>query len=174
LEQEAKESTMDDQINLLVETGINLTALAVKGTVSAVTTKIKALKTEKDLETVKNKYDELINEILSEREEAVRIAQLYKSEVDRMEISDKDIEHLNKTIGQVLIILQGITPSINITGISQIQGLINVDTLKAMQLLGFNFKAAIGDPLTNLCANAILSKTSKKNTTANISTDKKK
>jgi hypothetical protein len=165
---------MDDQINLLVETGINLTALAVKGTVSAVTTKIKALKTEKDLETVKNKYDELINEILSEREEAVRIAQLYKSEVDRMEISDKDIEHLNKTIGQVLIILQGITPSINITGISQIQGLINVDTLKAMQLLGFNFKAAIGDPLTNLCANAILSKTSKKNTTANISTDKKK
>jgi hypothetical protein len=91
-----------------------------------------------------------------------------------MEISDKDIEHLNKTIGQVLIILQGITPSINITGISQIQGLINVDTLKAMQLLGFNFKAAIGDPLTNLCANAILSKTSKKNTTANISTDKKK
>jgi poly-gamma-glutamate capsule biosynthesis protein CapA/YwtB (metallophosphatase superfamily) len=72
LEQEAKESTMDDQINLLVETGINLTALAVKGTVSAVTTKIKALKTEKDLETVKNKYDELINEILSEREEAVR------------------------------------------------------------------------------------------------------
>jgi hypothetical protein len=165
---------MDNQINLLVETGINLTALAVKGTVSAVTTKIKALKTEKDLETVKNKYDELINEILSEREEAVRIAQLYKSEVDRMEISDKDIEHLNKTIGQVLIILQGITPSINITGISQIQGLINVDTLKAMQLLGFNFKAAIGDPLTNLCANAILSKTSKKNTTANISTDKKK
>jgi hypothetical protein len=27
-----------------------------------------------------------------------------------------------------------------------------------MQLLGFNYKAAIGEPLTELCANAILSK----------------
>ena len=29
------------------------------------------------------------------------------------------------------------------------------DTLKSMQLLGFNYKAAIGEPLTQLCANAI-------------------
>jgi len=153
---------MSDQFNLLAEAGANLTALAVKGTVSAVTTKIKAMKTEKNLEIVRNKYDELINEILSEREEAIRIAQLYKSEVDRIEISDKDIEHLNKTISQVLSILKGMSPSVNVEGFSQFQGLINVDTLKAMQLLGFNFKAAIGEPLTTLCANAILSKNKNK------------
>jgi hypothetical protein len=147
---------MDDQNNLLVETGLSLTALAIKGTVSAVTTKVKALKTEKDLEIVRNKYDELINEILSEREEAVRIAQLYKNEVDRLIISDKDIEHLNKTIGQVLVIFQEFSPGVNLETYSQLQGLINVDTLKAMQLLGFNFKAAIGEPLTTICANAIL------------------
>lgn len=28
-------------------------------------------------------------------------------------------------------------------------------TLKTMQLLGFNYKAAIGEPLTEICANAI-------------------
>jgi len=92
---------MDAQYGLLSETAISLSTLAFKGTVSAVSTKIKALKTEKDLEVVRNKYDELINELLSEREEAIRIAQLYKSEVDRLLISDKDIIHLNKTIGQV-------------------------------------------------------------------------
>ena len=165
---------MDDQLNLLAETGINLTALAVKGTVSAVTTKIKAMKTEKDLETVRNKYDELINEILSEREEAIRIAQLYKNEVDRMEISDKDIDHLNKTISQVLTILQKMSPSVDVEAFSQFQGLINVDTLKAMQLLGFNFKAAIGEPLTTLCANAILSNTKNKTSGATGLSDKKK
>ena len=37
----------------------------------------------------------------------------------------------------------------------QIKELISVDTLKTMQLLGFNYKAAIGDPLTSICANAI-------------------
>lgn len=153
---------MDDHVNMLAEMGVSLATLAVKGTVSAVATKIKALKTEKDLETVRNKYDELINELLSEREEAVRIAQLYKSEVDRLEISDKDIEHLNRTISQVVNVLNEMVPAVDIAALTQLKGLVNVDTLKAMQLLGFNFKAAIGDPLTTLCAQAILSKSTSK------------
>lgn len=153
---------MSDQTSILVETGLNLTALAVKGTVSAVAKKIEVLKTEKDLESVRNKYDEIINEILNEREEAVRIAQLYKSEVDRIEISDKDIDHLNQTIGRVFNIFQGVSSNVDENSIAQLQNLINADTLKAMQLLGFNFKAAIGEPLTKLCANALLSLGQKK------------
>lgn len=39
-----------------------------------------------------------------------------------------------------------------------IKDLISVDTLKTMQLLGFNYKAAIGEPLTELCASAISAK----------------
>ena len=42
-----------------------------------------------------------------------------------------------------------------VDGYEQIKELISVDTLKTMQLLGFNYKAAIGEPLTHLCANAI-------------------
>lgn len=42
-----------------------------------------------------------------------------------------------------------------VEGYEQIKELISVDTLKTMQLLGFNFKAAIGEPLTQICANAI-------------------
>ena len=44
---------------------------------------------------------------------------------------------------------------IQVQGYEQIKELISVDTLKSMQLLGFNYKAAIGEPLTQLCANAI-------------------
>ena len=40
--------------------------------------------------------------------------------------------------------------------LNQIKDLISVDTLKTMQLLGFNYKAAIGDPLTQLCALSII------------------
>ena len=43
----------------------------------------------------------------------------------------------------------------NIDSFEQFKELISVDTLKTMQLLGFNYKLAIGEPLTNLCANAI-------------------
>lgn len=138
--------------------GISLSTMAVKGTVSAVNTKIKAIKMEKDLESVKNKYDEIINELLSEREEAVRIAQAYKNELEKIDISDYDIAHLHNTVKNILEILKVISPQTPVETYEQFQQLINVDTLKAMQLLGFNYKAAIGEPLTELCSSAIFSK----------------
>ena len=40
----------------------------------------------------------------------------------------------------------------------QLVALFNKDTLKTMQLLGFNYKEAIGQPLTEVCSNAIRTK----------------
>ena len=153
---------------LFVEIGASLTALALKGTVSAVSAKIKAMKMEKDVDSIRNRYEEIINEILSEREEAIRIAQMYKSELERYEISDEDIQHLHSTISRMLRIASQMSPASSgtaggqmlrgpINTLEQIQELISIDTLKAMQLLGFNYKAAIGEPLTQLCADAIRS-----------------
>lgn len=108
--------------------------------------------------------------MLSERDEAVRIAQAYKSELDRIVISDKDIEHLHNTVSRIIEIVKEFQlASAKIKGdeeiakvtaqvesYEQIKELISVDTLKTMQLLGFNYKAAIGEPLTQICANTIL------------------
>lgn len=41
---------------------------------------------------------------------------------------------------------------------NQLVALLNKDTLKTMQLLGFNYKEAIGEPLTEVCSNAIREK----------------
>lgn len=145
----------------LVDLGIALTTLAVKGTTSAINNKVKAIKDEKNIEKVRATYDEIINELLSERDEAVRIAQIYKEELAKIEISDSDMMHLNKTVGRILEMLKVMSPTTPLETYEQIKELINIDTLKAMQLLGFNYKAAIGEPLTELCANAILSKEKK-------------
>lgn len=45
----------------LVEMGISLTELAIKGTTTAVTNKIKAIKDEKNTEKLRNTYDEIVN-----------------------------------------------------------------------------------------------------------------
>ena len=155
--------------NAMVEMGVSLTELAIKGTASAVTKKIRAIKDVKDAEKLRVTYDELINEVLQEREEAVRIAQAYKSELERIEISDDDIEHLHNTVSRIIEILKTIQLAgaigktedeikkikSQVEGFEQIKELISIDTLKTMQLLGFNYKEAIGDPLTKLCATAI-------------------
>lgn len=152
----------DTYVQPLVEMGISLAQLAVKGTATAVNKKIRAAKDIKDAEKLRTTYDELINEVLQEREEAIRIAQAYKSELDRIVISDEDIEHLNLTATRLLDVIKSFSPNTNIEGFEALKDLISVDTLKTMQLLGFNYKAAIGEPLTLLCANAISSLGNKK------------
>lgn len=158
----------------LIDMGITLAELAVKGTASAVNKKIRAAKEIKDAEKLRTTYDELINEVLQEREEAIRIAQAYKSELDRIIISDEDIEHLNLTTTRLLDIVKSFSPNTNIEGFEAVKNLISVDTLKTMQLLGFNFKAAIGEPLTQLCANAISSLGNKKNSQSNGKTQNRR
>lgn len=156
----------------LLGLGTALTELAVKGTATAVSSKIKAIKEEKSAEKIRSTYDEIINELLNEREEAVRIAQAYKSELEKVVISDEDIQHLHNTVSRILeIIKESQIASVKPFGdeavdaikkqvetYEQIKALISVDTLKTMQLLGFNYKAAIGEPLTLMLKNFILSK----------------
>lgn len=106
---------------------------------------------------------------MAEREEALMIAQSYKNELDRVVISDEDIEYLQQTVSKVLDLLVGMQffdinneneavqekARAQIDAINGVKGLISKDVLKTMQLLGFNYKAAIGEPLTELCANKI-------------------
>lgn len=149
---------MDNNItSALIEASIQLATLAVKGTASAVNKKIVAIKDEKNVERVRNTYDEIINELLNERDEAVRIAQVYKSELDKIEISDEDIAHFHATVSRLLDMLKKFAPETPVDTFEAVKNLIGVDTLKTMQLIGFNYKAAIGEPLTQICANAISS-----------------
>ena len=90
----------------IAELGVSLATMAVSGTATAINTKIKAIKTEKDAEKIRNAYDEIVNELISEREEAIRIAQVYKAELERIVISDDDIEHLHATASRLWICLR--------------------------------------------------------------------
>ena len=89
----------------LVALGASLAELAVKGTATAVSTKIKAIRDEKNTDKVRNTYDEIVSELLLERDEAIRIAQSYKSELEKVVISDEDIQHLHNTVSNILKLL---------------------------------------------------------------------
>ena len=151
-----------DASDALLQIGIKLTELAVKGTATKVNSRIQTLKSEKDAEKLRSIYDEIINELLSERDEAVRIAQVYKQEYEQVNISDEDIEYLHNTLVKIIKLLLPFMPDKanqenNMIGLVK---LLDKDTLKTMQLLGFNYKAAIGEPLTEACSEAIRTKLS--------------
>ena len=149
---------MDPNIaEALVRVGIELTTLTLKGTTTLVNSKIQSLKKERNADKLRNTYDEIVNELLSER---IRIAQAYKEEYEKVHIDDKDIEYLHNTLKQVISLLSSFTglDSEQEKSMKQLVALLNKDTLKTMQLLGFNYKEAIGEPLTEVCSNAIRGK----------------
>ena len=141
----------------LVQLGAELTTLLFKGTTTAIQGKIASLKNEKNIDVLRSSYTEMLNQLAGEREEALMIAQTYKIELERVVISDEDIEYLQMTVAKVIDLLVGmnIFNDAEIKSMQSIKDLISKDVLKTMQLLGFNYKAAIGEPLTKLCANKI-------------------
>lgn len=137
----------------------SLASLVVKGTATSVATKIKSIQSEKDAEKVRNSYGEIVSELLQERNEAVTLAQAYEAELKKVVISDEDIKHLQGTVTSVINIIKKWSPekSDTLNDIESLKEIISVDTLRTLQLLGFNYKAAIGEPLTEICKNQISS-----------------
>ncbi len=139
----------------LVDASVQLAVFAGKNIVSSVSNRFQAIRAKKNLEEVCNSYEEIINELVAERSQVLAIAQAYEAELKRYTLGDKDIEYLQNTASAALDVMSTFAPGTDLQGFESLKALISVDTLKAMQLLGFDYKKAIGDPLTAVCAQAI-------------------
>jgi len=122
-----------------------------------VSTKVSQAKEKKKLDEQQVIYEEIINNLLQDKMDLESVARQYKALYDNVTISDADIEYLQDTVQRIVRILDTISPKVSEqeANIDVLISLINKDTLKTMQLLGFNFKEAIGIPLTEACAGAI-------------------
>jgi archaellum component FlaC len=122
-----------------------------------VSTKIAQAKEKKKEEEKQIIYEEIINSLLQDKMELEMVAREYKDLYEKVTISDEDIEHLQNTVQRVVQLLSSSSPKVNENqqNIELLIQLVNKDTLKTMQLLGFNYKEAIGQPLTEVCATAI-------------------
>lgn len=144
----------------IIQLGIKLTEMFAKNTSSWVSTKVSQAREKFDKKEMQQTYEEIINSLLDDNMEIQRIAMTYKELYEKVTISDEDIAHLQNTVRRTLELFYKYDPDIekNRESIELVVNLINVDTLKTMQLLGFNYKDAIGKPLTQLCSSFILSK----------------
>lgn len=146
---------VNQQIALL---GVQLAEAAVRNTAGSIATKISATKAKKnDKETIQE-LEEIVNSLIADKNELVRIAQSYEQQFVAQQISKKDIEYITTEFIPVLknLIKQtsGDDASLQKT-IDDITPLLSVETLTVLQLIGFNYKKAIGEPLTLLLQRAI-------------------
>lgn len=153
---------MDAELQAL---GVQLAETAVRNTAGAVAGKIGAVKAKKkDQETIAE-LEEIVSGLLADKSELVRIAHAYEQELVAQRISASDIAYISTNFVPVLKQLMESaaaegsqdTASVQAT-IDVIQPILSVETVTVLQLVGFNFRKAIGEPLTQLVAQLILSR----------------
>ena len=139
--------------NELIRLAATLTEVAARNGASIISNRITAIKTKKnDKETIAE-LEEIISDLLNDKAEIQRIAQAYEQELVSQKITEDDIKYITDNL---LPVFSEFIP--NRVEVEPIKKILSVETLTIMQLIGFNYKKAIGEPLTLLLKKAIESK----------------
>ncbi|MED4934007.1 hypothetical protein [Heyndrickxia coagulans] len=147
----------------LVKLGTDLATIVGRNSVQAVFDKIRVAKnaSNKD-ETIQN-LSSIINDLINDKNELIRLAQIYEEKLITQKISSDEIEYITSSIIPILENFFKDSKDEDIIkareALNMIKPILSNETFNIMQLLGFNFKQAIGEPLTKLVKEAISSKT---------------
>ena len=154
---EMEEKMAESQI--FVQLAANLAEVGARNGASIISNKIRASKAKKnDKETIAE-LEEIISDLLNDKSEIQRIAQAYEQELVSQKITEDDIKYITENL--LPVFSEFMTDKVQS---DQLKRILSVETLTIMQLIGFNYKQAIGEPLTLLL---------KKNIEAKIPMDSK-
>ena len=131
-----------------VELGVKLTEVATRNGAALITDRIRTAKAKKESKEIINELEEIISDLLSDKAEIQRIAQAYEQELVSQKITEEDIRYITDNL---LPLFTEFIPDKDKKQIEQLKKILSIETLTIMQLIGFNYKHAIGEPLTLLC-----------------------
>jgi len=150
----------------VADLGIRLGDTVLRNTAGAIANRIKTVKAKKDDKATIHELEEIISSLIDDKNELVQIAQAYEQEFVAQQISQEDIEYITTSFIPVLKDLikqtssgENAAAAANLDKtIDSLTPLLSVEMLTVLQLVGFNFKKAIGEPLTLLLQKFITSK----------------
>lgn len=161
---EKRNKHMDPQ---LIELSARLTEVALKSTATSISAKLKAVKQSRDDKKIIAEMNDMIYELLDDKQELESIAKSYQEEFIAQKLSEEDLKYISST---VLPIIKGFLEELAetqedeeeqqktiklIESLDAFESLLSINTLNVLQLIGFNFKKGIGEPLTELLKNSI-------------------
>jgi hypothetical protein len=152
---------LDPQLQTLV---LQLADTTIRNTAGSIADRIATVKARKKDQDTIAELEEIISGLLSDKNELVRIAQAFEQELVAQRISQVDIEYISTNFVPLIQRLAEIGSQQGSGGeeaqemLDLIRPILSVETVTVLQLLGFNFRKAIGEPLTELVAKLIMSK----------------
>src|SRR5699024_4510849 len=138
----------------LIKASIDLSKFLIQNTTQTIIDKKKLAKAKGNNEETIQSLEEIINTLIAEKNQLIEIAQTYDEHLVSQKISENDIEYITDSLIPLLESIlekdetdEGVK---NRASLEMLKPLLAKETFNILQLLGFNFKKAIGEPLTLL------------------------
>lgn len=146
----------------MITLSTKLASVAGKKSVEAIFDKVRAVKQKGSKDEIIGNLEEIINELISDKNQLIQISQAYEEHIITQKMTDTEIDYITKSVIPLLENLleqsEGQDAEKMQSGLDIIKPILSKETFNIMQILGFNFKNAIGEPLTELIAALITSK----------------
>ena len=149
-----------DTNTILIQLGLELGKVVTKSTQTFITDKIKKSKASGDKDNIILELEGIIDELILDKRTLIEIAQKYEEVTSFQKITPTDVEYITTSILPVLE--EFLTTALALDGLTNekseeidkmvnlIKPILSVETFNILQMLGFNFRDAIGQPLTQL------------------------
>lgn len=148
----------------IIALGTELATIAGRMSVQTIFDKMKAVKQKDNKDEVISSLEEIINELITDKNSLIRISQAYEEKLMTQKMTETEIDYITTS---VVPLLEDLLKQNNSSdsekmkeGLGVVKQLLSKETFNIMQMLGFNFKRAIGEPLTELLASLIRAKIS--------------
>lgn len=143
----------------VMKLGTSLASYIGRNSVQSIIDKVKAARTSGNKDNIIDQMDEIIHELIQEKSQLITLAQAYDEQLMMRKISSEDIEYITESV--VPLVERLLEESSDAEKLKEymeiVTSLLSKETFNILQLLGFNFKQAIGEPLTQLVRDAIIS-----------------
>ncbi|QKE10622.1 hypothetical protein [Bacillus cereus] len=145
----------------IIKASTELATYLAKNTTQKVMDKIRVSKETKDDKKTINALEEIINDLIAEKNKLIQIAQIYDEQLVAQKISEEEVNYITDNILPLLenLLDKSQDSEENKKKLEMLKPLLSKETFNILQVLGFNFKRAIGEPLTDLINGLIASNT---------------
>lgn len=143
----------------VLQAGVNLTESMARNGATMIRNKIRAARDADRHEESIAALEEIIGELLADKQDLISVAQTYQSELVSQQLTSGDVRYIVETLFPLVKDLVEATSGGDTEKLDQLEALkpiLSIETVNVLQLLGFNFRKAIGEPLTALCEGMIL------------------
>jgi hypothetical protein len=143
----------------IIKASTALASHAAKKSSTLIWDKIRTVKQKGEEKEVIGSLEEIINDLIADKNQLIQIAQAYEETLITQKISDEEIDYITSS---VVPLLEEVLSRSSADEAAKVREAIDIfkpilskETFNILQLLGFNFKQAIGEPLTNLVSTSI-------------------